>query len=211
MKICPACKNKFEKGNYCKYCGTKLTDIKTILVCSQCGRNIDPDWTFCPECGEKLHSRCLIIKLPKQDSAQELDGYDYELKELKKLSQDNPAVQREIGIGFARGYWGQEDHEEAIKWLLSASRAGDAAAMVSLAIHYMDGIGCSEDKKGAFNWLKEAAQLGYVDAIIRLGSCYMLGRGCKADLRFGQKLYNTANSWRLQGKTWCDNDTVIGG
>ena len=212
MKICPACKNEFEKGNYCKYCGTKLVESITNLSCKQCGARINQDWFFCPECGETVRTRCLVIKRPNQFNMPKMNLGYFSLKELLKKDTNNPEVQREIGRCYARGEIGKpSDDQEAMVWFLKAASAGDAEAMVWLANSYRYGYGCTEDMKASFDWLKKAAQLGYVDAIIRLGSYYILGVGCKSDMEFGQKLYNIGCSMRNQEITWCDNNTVIGG
>ena len=54
MRICSKCGEKFESGNFCKYCGGTLVDEvceNQKQICSECGAELSEGTKFCPECG----------------------------------------------------------------------------------------------------------------------------------------------------------------
>jgi formylglycine-generating enzyme required for sulfatase activity/DNA-directed RNA polymerase subunit M/transcription elongation factor TFIIS len=57
---CDRCNIDFPEGlHYCKWCGGALIDHPRITselhTCPSCGVAIQPAWTFCKACGERLH------------------------------------------------------------------------------------------------------------------------------------------------------------
>ena len=49
---CPQCKKEIEPDStFCRYCGKKLKAIEEF--CSYCGSILEPESTFCSACGRK--------------------------------------------------------------------------------------------------------------------------------------------------------------
>ncbi len=54
-KICPNCGFKnIPDYQFCKECGTKLTDGEEKIICQHCGTIANEEDNFCAECGQKL-------------------------------------------------------------------------------------------------------------------------------------------------------------
>ena len=50
--LCPQCKKEIEPDStFCRYCGKKLKAIEEF--CSYCGSILEPESTFCSACGRK--------------------------------------------------------------------------------------------------------------------------------------------------------------
>ena len=56
MKVCPNCKEKFETGKFCQFCGSPLQDEVQELHCTACGAKLASGAKFCSECGAKVGS-----------------------------------------------------------------------------------------------------------------------------------------------------------
>lgn len=55
MKYCPKCNKEFEKGNFCKYCGGQLSELKKENIkCPKCYCILKGTEKFCSKCGVKL-------------------------------------------------------------------------------------------------------------------------------------------------------------
>lgn len=73
--------------------------------------------------------------------------------------------------------YGDEDYEEALKWLIKAAEKGNDDAQFLLGIMYDSGKGMKKpNHQEAVKWYKEAAKEGHTDAQINLGVLYLEGR-----------------------------------
>jgi iron(II)-dependent oxidoreductase len=57
---CQECNIDFPEGlRYCKWCGKALADRPRVTselhACPSCSATVEPTWTYCKACGEKLH------------------------------------------------------------------------------------------------------------------------------------------------------------
>ena len=66
---------------------------------------------------------------------------------------------------------------KAAEWYTKAAEAGDADAMVEVAVCHGDGYGVAKDEAKAFEWYTKAAEKGDINGMHRLGACYEYGEG----------------------------------
>ena len=70
---------------------------------------------------------------------------------------------------------GQEDYNQAIKWLLKLAQQEDSVAQCLLADYYENGKGVTPDHRTAIEWYMKAADLGHPYAQNIIGECYLKG------------------------------------
>lgn len=73
---------------------------------------------------------------------------------------------------------------EAVK---ARAEKGDGEAQISLASHYVNGMGVAQDPVKAAKWLRKAADQGVARAQCLLGLAYMNGQGVKMDKAEGAR------------------------
>ena len=64
MVICPDCGKDVPESKFCKNCGAYIKDVKSPAepsdkfgFCSNCGHELDGEYSFCPECGADISSK----------------------------------------------------------------------------------------------------------------------------------------------------------
>ena len=76
-KICPNCKEQFDTGNFCKFCGAKLVEKAEEPKCPKCGTPAVNGAKFCNMCGSPLTAE------PKSEDVETLFNLDFiEIPEL---------------------------------------------------------------------------------------------------------------------------------
>ncbi|MCO6411165.1 MAG: sel1 repeat family protein [Thiogranum sp.] len=136
---------------------------------------------------------------------------------LAKAQSGDPDAQYEVGIMFLKGQGVEADRAQAVKWLTSASAAGneaaaaklrrmddregkfqellkaaengDSGAQYDIAMMYLKGQGIEQDKTQARLWLNRAAKQGDAKAITRLGILNYKGELGKRDYSEAQRLF----------------------
>lgn len=136
---------------------------------------------------------------------------------LAKAQSGDADAQYEVGIMFLKGQGVETDRAEAIKWLTSASAAGnelataklrrmddregkfqellkaaengDSAAQYDIAMMYLKGQGIEQEMTRARLWLNKAAKQGDAKAITRLGILYYKGELGETDYSEAHRLF----------------------
>ena len=62
-------------------------------------------------------------------------------------------------------HFNTDDHDEAYKWFLQASRKGHLKSIFNLGMFYIDGIGVPADREKGWSIIKKAADRGDPDSI----------------------------------------------
>jgi len=95
---------------------------------------------------------------------------------LKVGHEESAEVWREVGRAYFYGYGVDKNLEQAVSWYQLAAKAGDAKAMVGLAV-CLDRIDQGGNLAEAAKWYRKAAELGDTDALKYLALAYNPGRG----------------------------------
>ena len=85
------------------------------------------------------------------------------------------------------------NYEEALRWFLVAAAQGNAAAQISLALMYSEGIGVEKDPAQVEHWYRMAAEGGQTDAKLVLARIYDEGIGVAADPSEAARWYQSAS------------------
>lgn len=112
--------------------------------------------------------------------AQKLKLESCFLRLLEVAHEEDPEVWRELGGAYFYGYGVDKNLQQAASWYQLAAEAGDAKAMVGLAIclnRHDQGGNLNE----AANWYRKAAELGNADGLKYLALAYNSGRGVPMD------------------------------
>ncbi len=94
-------------------------------------------------------------------------------EQLDKAEDGDADAQYEVGIMYLKGQGVEEDRAQAVRWLGSASLAGNEQAAAKL--RRMD------DQRDKFNALEERARAGDVEAQYEMGMMYLKGRGVEKE------------------------------
>jgi hypothetical protein len=86
-----------------------------------------------------------------------------------------------LGLIYYRGRGVAQDHNQALKWFLSAAEQGDIAAQFYLGVMFSEGDGVQQDYSAAVKWYRLAADRGDAAAQYNLGIAYATGEGGKPD------------------------------
>ena len=96
--------------------------------------------------------------------------------DLKLVSDDDPVMQRNLGIKYRFGQGTtSQNYDKAIKWFQKAAIQNDPEALYNLGAMYQAGQGVTKDPVKAIYWFKKAAELGNSDAQFVLGMVYKSG------------------------------------
>jgi len=86
------------------------------------------------------------------------------LTEKNFFAADDPEMQYNLGLRYARGEDVAEDSVEAVSWMRKSAEQGYAAAWFVLGIFYYIGYGVPVDRIAAVKWFRKAAEQGHGDA-----------------------------------------------
>lgn len=117
--------------------------------CTQCGKELLPEWKFCPECGEKIYSMTI--------------------SELEKSAESGDSEsQFQLARKYDKGDEVIANSKEAVKWYKKSAEAGNALAQFNLGCCYLDGEGVEKNCDEAMKWFRKAAEQGFVEAKFNL-------------------------------------------
>ena len=86
----------------------------------------------------------------------------------------------------------QKDYQNALPFLRSAAKAGNAEAQFYYGVCYDFGYGIPKDEETAFEWYLRSAQQGYADAMGNVGFDYHYGSGTQQDYHKALEWYQKA-------------------
>ncbi len=161
--------------------------------CEECGKEVLPEWKYCPECGRAVNSNTYSDLLYKtgfsiliNDEVRDaiLDNYLYALPYKKEnfLEAIN-YFKRAAELGnaeaqFMMGWMHYKGYEkickvdgnvlDAVSWFRKAAEQGNAAALYYLGCCYHDSIGVEENLKKAISYWTMSAEQNYEPAQIEL-------------------------------------------
>jgi uncharacterized protein len=93
---------------------------------------------------------------------------------------------------YGSGKGTPKQRAEALKWVRSAAKEGNATAQYYLGRAYAEGNDISKNVGKAVEWYKKAAENGDVDAQLALGLIYEFGDGVPASRAKAIKWYSKA-------------------
>jgi TPR repeat protein len=115
---------------------------------------------------------------------------------LEVALKEDAEVWRELGRAYFYGYGVDKNLEQSASWYQLAANAGDAKAMVGLAL-CLDRDDQGGNLTAAAKWYRKAAELGDSDALRYLALAYSSGRGVPVDTKLADQLilrwYNSAD------------------
>lgn len=94
-----------------------------------------------------------------------------------------------LGRGYAEGWWGRQDMEQAAFYYRQASERQIPSAMYNLALCHLHGRGVAKSRQRACTLLQRAAALGDTDALNLLGQGYEKGWFAPADRKAALRCY----------------------
>ena len=125
--------------------------------------------------------------------AHEIRLKAYQLFLTARASAGVPEFQRLLGEGYKFGHYGlEQDTDEAIRWLLPASKLGDADAMLMVADYLVRGEGVDSDIEEAMRLLRAATKAGNSEAAYYLGLLLIEGEVFDKDVKEGLKILRRA-------------------
>lgn len=171
MKICPNCQTKYETGNFCENCGTKLQEEVQELHCPNCDIIVNESSKFCPECGSSLNKEVV----PKENIY--LDEYcifdaDFDFEQCKKEADNgNIAAMYCLAECFLFGENIETDDDLAFVYFKKCAYAGYEKAYYDLGLSY---LAVEKNDDEAFIWLKKATEITNPksEAFFLLGTIY---------------------------------------
>lgn len=90
---------------------------------------------------------------------------------------DNAAVERLLGIAYAKGDGVAKNDGQAAEWYKKAAAKGDVNAELDLGVAYANGTGVPKDLARAITWWNKAAEKDEPNAQHNLGLMYQYGHG----------------------------------
>lgn len=128
--------------------------------------------------------------------AQKLKLESCFMRLLEVGHQEDAEVWRELGTAYFYGYGVDKNLEQSGSWYRLAANAGDAKAMVGLAMCLDRNDQCGNLTEAA-KWYRKAAELGDTDALKYLALAYNSGRGVPVDTKLADQLmlrwYNSSD------------------
>jgi TPR repeat protein len=140
-------------------------------------------------------------------------------EQLDKAEDGDADAQYEVGIMYLKGQGVEEDRAQAVRWLESASvagneqaaaklrrmddqrdkftaleqqaRAGDVEAQYEIGMMYLKGRGVEKEQEQAYVWLGKAAKQGYEKAITRMGILHQRGEVGEVDYEQAHALFDS--------------------
>ena len=106
---------------------------------------------------------------------------------LEVAHKEDAEVWRELGTAYFYGYGVDKNLEQSGSWYRLAANAGDAKAMVGLAMCLDRNDQCGNLTEAA-KWYRKAAELGDTDALRYLAQAYNSGRGVPMDTEEASRL-----------------------
>lgn len=74
MKICPSCQVEYDdKFSFCNQCGSKLHEKVELVFCPYCGNRTETEGAFCPYCGKSLKDKKQSIEVSKTVNSEETE------------------------------------------------------------------------------------------------------------------------------------------
>ena len=135
-KICPNCKEQFDTGNFCKFCGTKLVEKAEEPKCPKCGAPAVNGAKFCNMCGSPLTAEPKNSRkrktAPKTKSSSKKE---ISLENIKGDMEDALEAARFFGKIFGKENWEKEwttddDTEPVTK--NEINKSGDVESLFNL-------------------------------------------------------------------------------
>lgn len=120
----------------------------------------------------------------------------------RKAADGDVDAQRDLGLAFLFGKYGEPDGGQAKRWLLAAAKQQDAPAQAALGYVLETGVGGDgTDVAQAVTWYEQAARQNHPVAQGRLGLIY---------LRDGpMRDYAAAAKWLAKAAAWGDQQAQL--
>jgi len=119
--------------------------------------------------------------------AQKLKLESCFMRLLEVAHKEDAEVWRELGGAYFYGYGVDKNLQQSASWYQLAANAGDARAMVGLAM-CLDRDDHGGNLTAAAKWYRKAADLGDSDALRYLALAYSSGRGVPMDTKEASRL-----------------------
>lgn len=158
----------------------------------QCGKELLPEWKYCPECGHDLYQD-IEYNLTRAEElylvCKALLRNDADFEFVKALS---PEEQNDISVA-ERLKRLDAIHKIAFKYCKKAAELKHPEAELLIARLYQLGTGTEHNYKEAINILKKYAENGNATAQVALGAMYLRGdRSVEKNLEEAAKWYKLA-------------------
>ena len=132
------------------------------------------------------------VRLAKEAAAK--NDYITAFRYASNADPEDQDVQFVMGRCFHYGLGVDKNGEEAVKWLLKASEAGNPVAQAELAAMYHDGDVVEQDYAKAYELYHQSASLDCLAGIIGLGNLLVLGEGVHKNEELAMSLFEKAAS-----------------
>jgi TPR repeat protein len=119
--------------------------------------------------------------------AQKLKLESCFMRMLEVAHKEDAEVWRELGGAYFYGYGVDKNLQQSGSWYRLAANAGDAKAMVGLAV-CLDRDDQGGNLTEVVKWYRKAAELGDTDALKYLALAYNSGRGVPMDKNEASRL-----------------------
>ncbi|MBO5826302.1 MAG: SEL1-like repeat protein [Treponema sp.] len=206
MKICPNCQTKYETGNFCESCGTKLQEEIQELHCPNCGIIVNESSKFCPECGSSLNKEAITEENIYLDEDCIFDA-DFDFEQCKKEADNgNIAAMYCLARCFKFGENIEKDYDLAFIYFKKCAYAGYEKAYFDLGYDYYYGEGTEENNDEAFIWLKKATEIENPESMsfFFLGDIYKMKHNAeKAFYCYSVAAKDEHNPWAVAVLTQC--------
>ena len=110
---------------------------------------------------------------------------------INMANQGDVDAQLALFYSYFSGWYGEEDREEAVKWLRKAAVQNNEFALVILPLMYFSGTGVEEDYTEAIEWLRLGTKNDKTEGV----SANMLGALYECGLYGLQKDKDEARKW----------------
>ena len=109
-------------------------------------------------------------------------------------SRGCPFFQKELGLIYYNGEYGERDYVKAAEWFRKAALQGRAFAQRMMGIIYLNGKGVERNYDEAAEWFNRAAERGESSSQFYLGLMFAKGLGVAQDDAIAVQLYRKAAS-----------------
>lgn len=118
---------------------------------------------------------------------------------LAKAQDGDASSQFWVGTGYERGWFGEADYREALKWLRRSAERGNPDAQNCLGQMYEEGEGVPQNYALAAKWYRRAAEHvpdfgGAGQGRNNLGLLYLSGHGVQKDAVRAYMWFRLANA-----------------
>lgn len=104
---------------------------------------------------------------------------------LKTAKKGDVEAQLCVGVYYLRGFNGENEALEGIKWVRKAADKGHVEAQILMGSCFANGTGVKQSPEEAVKWYQKALKMNSSEAQYRVGLCYLKGEGVSKDIKEG--------------------------